>query len=108
MVTYRLTEQRTRCILVSGVEDERAEIVQRAEIGRHAPKQFEIVTLRLFEPALLSEQTGALITSPDRVRVPLQRPIKLLNAQAGGEPHRMLVHGVQIPLSRCRESIARP
>jgi hypothetical protein len=31
-----------------------------------------------------------------------------VNAQAGGEPHRMFVHGVQIPLSRCRESIARP
>jgi hypothetical protein len=37
MVAYRLTEQRTRRILVSGVENERAEIVQRAEIGRDVP-----------------------------------------------------------------------
>ena len=38
MVPHRLAEQRARRVLVSGLEDEIAEIVQHAEIGRPAPQ----------------------------------------------------------------------
>ena len=38
MVAHRLAKQRARRVLVSGLEDEIAEIVQHAEIGRPAPQ----------------------------------------------------------------------
>jgi len=38
MVAHRLAKQRARGVLVSGLEDEIAEVVQHAEIARPAPQ----------------------------------------------------------------------
>ena len=59
MMSDSFAEQRACGFLVSGVENQRPEIIERAKIGRRPPKQFEIVALGFFEQALFAEETGA-------------------------------------------------
>ena len=59
MMSDSFAEQRARGFLVSGVENQGPEIIERAKIGRRPPKQLEIVALGFFEQALFAEKTGA-------------------------------------------------
>ena len=45
MMSDSFAEQRARGFLISGIENQRAEIIERAKIGRRPPKKFEIVAL---------------------------------------------------------------
>ena len=51
MMMHGLAEQRARGILVASRKGQRAEIVEHTEVGRRAPQEFEIVTLRRLEDA---------------------------------------------------------
>ncbi len=73
MMPHRLAEQRARGLPISGIENERAEIVQRGEIGRPAPDEFEIVALGLLERALLAQQAGAFEARLEASRIARNR-----------------------------------
>ena len=79
-------EQRARGILVTGREDERAEIVERTKVGRRAPQEFEIVVLRRLEDAQLAKQAGPFVSGADRVGVLFQHAVKLADAGVFGAP----------------------
>jgi hypothetical protein len=49
MMVHRLAEQRAGGVLIAGGQSERTEIVQHAEVGGCAAKQFQIVALCFLE-----------------------------------------------------------
>ena len=59
MVPHGFAEQRPRRVSIPGFENERAEVVERAEIGRPTADELQIIVLGFLEIVLLSQQTGA-------------------------------------------------
>ncbi len=92
MMPHRLREQRARGLAVSGIEHQRAEIVQRGEVGRLAADKFQIIALGILKPALFPQQTGAFGARLDGVRVVLHHAIELLQAQVSGSAGRAFGH----------------
>ena len=92
MMPHRLAEQRARRVLVSGLEDEIAEIVQHAEIGRSAPQQFEIILLGRLVGALLAMQTGPLEAGREGIGIARQHTVKLFDARLR-QVFRTIAHG---------------
>ena len=86
MMPHRLAEQRARRLAMPGLERQRAEIVERAEIGRVTADQLEIVALGLLEAALFAQQAGAFGKRRDAVRIALQRGIELAQPRAARGP----------------------
>ena len=92
MVTHRFAEQRARRVLISGVEDEIAEIVQHAEIGRPALQEFEIIRFGRLVGALLAMQPGTLETGREGVGIARQHAIELFDARLR-RVFRTIAHG---------------
>lgn len=107
MMTHGFAEQRAGGVLVAGGENERAEIVQYAEIGRRAAKKLQIVALGLLEQAPLPEQAGALKARVEGIRVPLQRSVEFLDTSTVCGWRRMLAHLCNSGFA-CRESVDPP
>ena len=80
MMPHRLAEQRARRFPIAGIENQRAEIVERRKIRRLAANELEIVALRLLEPAFFAQKTSAFGTGGDVVGVALQRLIEFADA----------------------------
>ena len=80
MVPDRFAEQRAGGILVSGLENERSEVVQRGEIGGPTADEIEIVALCLFEVPLFAQQAGSLEPGVNRIRIVRQYAIEVFNA----------------------------
>ena len=84
MVPNGLTEQRAGGLLVSGVKNQRSEIIECAKIGGRSPKQFEIVGFGFFELALFTEQTCAFEAGVKRVRISLEFEVERPHPQGAG------------------------
>jgi hypothetical protein len=76
MVLHGCREDRVRRIAKPGIEQHGPEIIQRAEMSRHAPQQLQIVALRLLERALLTQQAGAFEARLDRIGIARDRRIE--------------------------------
>ncbi len=82
MMPHRLAEQRARGFPITGIENQRAEIVERGKIRRLAANKIEVVALRLLEPAFFAQQSGAFGERRNVVGISLKRQIKLADANA--------------------------
>src|SRR5580698_7709777 len=85
MVSHRLVIQRQGGILISRFQGKRSEVVENAKVGRPAPKQYEIILLRLFESALFAQQASSLKAPIEGIRILQQDAIELLNTSSGGK-----------------------
>ncbi len=92
MVPHGFGEQRTRRRAVSGIEHERAEIVQRGEVVRLAAEELQIIVLGVLEAALLAQQTGAFGARTERIRIARQNLIELLQARTSRNTRRLASH----------------
>ncbi len=87
MVPNGLAEQRAGGLLVSGVKNQRPEVIECAKIGGRSPKQFEIIGFGFFELALFTEQTCSLEADGKRVRIFQELAIEFPHPQgAEGRP----------------------
>ena len=82
MMPHRLAEQRARRFPITGIENQRAEIVERRKIGRLAANKIEVVALRLLEPAFFAQQSGTFAECRNVIGIPLKRQIEFADANA--------------------------
>ncbi len=93
MMPDRLPEQRPRRLAISGLENERAEIVERGEIGGVAADEFEIIALGFFEAALFAQEPGTLIERAGGVRIAGQDAVERVQTRPVVGSRRLLAHG---------------